>query len=65
MAERRAAELEEMARRKGGALGIGYAYPLTLERVALWAKTLDEKGIALAPASALVPATGERKGAAR
>ena len=51
--------LEAFARRNGEALGIGFAYPATLERVALWANTLDQKGIALAPASALASLPGE------
>ena len=55
--------LEAYAARNGAALGIGFAYPLTLERVAVWAKALDDKGIALAPASALAGAA--QKGAAQ
>ncbi len=51
--DRHLAELEAAARRGGQALGIGFAYPVTLERVALWAKTLEDKGLALAPVSAL------------
>ena len=35
-------------------------YPVTLERVALWAGTLDSKGIALAPASALAELPANR-----
>jgi hypothetical protein len=58
--DQRLADLEATARRNGVALGIGYAYPATIERVAAWAKTLDEKGLALAPVSALAP-----QGAAR
>jgi hypothetical protein len=38
---------------------------VTLERVALWAKTLPEKGIALAPVTALPPLPGDAKGAAQ
>jgi hypothetical protein len=63
--DRRLVELEETARRNGAALGIGYPYPVTIERVALWAKTLEEKGIALAPVSALAAFPSERKGAAK
>lgn len=63
--DQRLAELETTARQKGAALGIGYAYPATIERVAAWAKTLEEKGLALAPASALAALPGERPGAAR
>jgi polysaccharide deacetylase 2 family uncharacterized protein YibQ len=66
--EKRLADLEDLARRNGGAVGIGVAYPLTLERVADWAKALDDKGLALAPLSAVavlqsvpVPASSARR----
>jgi polysaccharide deacetylase 2 family uncharacterized protein YibQ len=60
--DQRLAQLEEKARRSGTALATGFAYPVTLERVALWAKTLGDKGIALAPASALVAAPAAAAG---
>jgi uncharacterized protein len=67
--DKRLAALEAEARRGGAALGFGYAYPVTLERVAQWAKTLGGKDILLAPASALVtaasPGTAENKGVPR
>jgi polysaccharide deacetylase 2 family uncharacterized protein YibQ len=63
--DQRLGELETTARQKGAALGIGDAYPATIERVAAWAKTLEEKGLALAPVSALAALPGERPGAAR
>lgn len=47
-------DLEGQARADGAALGLGTLYPVTVARVADWAKTLDGKGIALAPASAIV-----------
>ncbi len=50
----RLAELEQLARENGQAAGIGISYPVTLERVTKWAATLEAKGIALAPISALV-----------
>lgn len=46
-------ELEEIARTVGYAVGIGFPYPVTLERIASWSATLDAKGITLAPMSAL------------
>lgn len=46
-------ELERIAQLTGSAVGIGYAYPVTIERLANWAPTLRLKGIALAPVSAL------------
>jgi len=59
--DRRLSELEEVARRRGAALGVGYVYPVTVARVASWAQTLAQKGLALAPVSALgvVPGAGK------
>jgi uncharacterized protein len=57
--------LETLAQRNGSALGIGFAYPVTLERVAAWAKTLEAKNLVLAPASALAVTPVELKGAAK
>lgn len=50
----RLAELENIALKTGSAIGIGYPYPATLERLAAWTTSLAEKGIVLAPISALV-----------
>ncbi|MHB8529959.1 MAG: divergent polysaccharide deacetylase family protein [Caulobacteraceae bacterium] len=47
------AALESEARKSGAALGSGFAYPITLEETARWAKALDQRGYQLAPASAL------------
>jgi polysaccharide deacetylase 2 family uncharacterized protein YibQ len=47
-------QLERTAREKGFALGLAQGYPVTIERVAAWARSLEVKGLALAPASALV-----------
>ena len=47
-------ELEQVARRSGIAIGIGYPFPVTIERLAAWLPTLDQKGIELAPISAIV-----------
>jgi len=59
--DRQLSELEEVARRRGAALGVGYLYPVTVARVAGWAKTLDKKGLVLAPASALGAMPGAPK----
>jgi polysaccharide deacetylase 2 family uncharacterized protein YibQ len=48
------AALESEASRNGAALGSGFAYPITLDETARWAKALAQKGYQLAPASALV-----------
>jgi polysaccharide deacetylase 2 family uncharacterized protein YibQ len=47
-------ELENIARLNRYAVGIGAPYPVTLERVAAWAATLPEKGIVLAPITAVL-----------
>lgn len=53
--DRRLAELEQIARDRGAALGLaGAATPVLVERVAAWAATLDQKGLVLAPVSAMI-----------
>lgn len=47
------AALEAGALQRGQALGSGFAYPVTLQRVAAWANTVEQKGYQLAPASAM------------
>ncbi len=47
-------KLEQLARDKGVAIGVGYALPLTLDRVVRWSKTLEQKGIVLVPVSSIV-----------
>jgi uncharacterized protein len=58
------ADLEGIATQNGAALGLGALYPVTLDRVLAWASTLQGKGIALAPATAVamrqkIPAAGQ------
>ena len=48
------AKLERLAKTKGSAVGIARPYPVTLSRIRLWARTLNEKGIALVPLSAVM-----------
>ena len=48
------AGLEAEALASGSALGAAQGYPVSLERLRLWATTLDDKGLVLAPVSALV-----------
>ncbi|MEP3248256.1 MAG: divergent polysaccharide deacetylase family protein [Sneathiella sp.] len=50
----RLADLERIARYTGTAVGIGYPYPVTLERIRNWTQTLARKGYVLAPVSAVV-----------
>jgi polysaccharide deacetylase 2 family uncharacterized protein YibQ len=51
--DQRLSELERLARRSGRAIAMGFPYPVTLERVALWAQKVDSRGFVLAPVSAL------------
>ena len=46
-------ELEGIAKTVGYAVGIGFPYPVTLERIARWSATLEAKGIVLVPMSAV------------
>lgn len=50
-------ELEATAREKGSAMGSGYAFPITIEIAHAWTKDLEQKGILLAPVSALTSTT--------
>ena len=45
--------LEAIARERGFAVGTGFAFPVAIEEIADWAMTLEQKGIALAPISAI------------
>ena len=44
-------KLENIARERGTAVGFGSALPVTIDRVAKWAKTLQARGIVLVPIS--------------
>jgi polysaccharide deacetylase 2 family uncharacterized protein YibQ len=46
-------EAERLAKELGEVVVMGFLYPVTLERVANWAKTLEKRGMVLAPVSAL------------
>jgi polysaccharide deacetylase 2 family uncharacterized protein YibQ len=46
--------LETIARTNGAALGVAAALPLSIEQIARWSQSLESRGIALVPASALV-----------
>jgi len=49
----RLAEAERLAKRRGYAVAMGFPYPVTIERVAVWAAELDSRGVVLAPISAM------------
>ena len=46
-------ELENIALRSGNAVGIGRPFPVTIERLIAWEATLAERGIELAPITAI------------
>ncbi len=52
MIQARLAQLEQMARAKGMAVGMATALPITLKNLERWVKTLDARGITLVPVSA-------------
>jgi len=47
-------ELESLALEKGAAFGSGYGFPVTVEAAKVWISQLDEKGLILAPVSAII-----------
>jgi len=47
-------ELETIARSKGSAVGYASALPVTVKRIAEWAKSLESRGVVLVPISAIV-----------
>jgi polysaccharide deacetylase 2 family uncharacterized protein YibQ len=57
------ARAEDIARRRGSAIVVASALPLTVDHVARWAQALESKGFALAPVSALVLAHPDRTAA--
>jgi polysaccharide deacetylase 2 family uncharacterized protein YibQ len=52
--------LESIAMQKGSAIGVGFAYPVTMEQISLWSGALRGRGVALAPASAVIAARTQR-----
>lgn len=64
--DRNLGELEKTARHNGIAVGMGDAsYPITLTRLAAWIGTLEKKGLALAPITAVIRETVDRKDSVR
>jgi polysaccharide deacetylase 2 family uncharacterized protein YibQ len=49
--------LEALAIQNGKAIGVGFAYPVTIEQFRVWAEGLKAKGYQLAPASAAAGVT--------
>jgi len=54
-------QLEEVAREKGAAIGMGDAFPVTIERIKAWAEHLEAKGVVLAPVSAALASPPPRQ----
>ncbi len=52
--DRELLQLEALAIQNGKAVGVGYAYPVTIETFRLWTQGLKAKGYVLAPASSAV-----------
>jgi polysaccharide deacetylase 2 family uncharacterized protein YibQ len=50
--DRALVRLEGMARESGIAVAVAAALPVTIERIAIWAKTVEKRGFTLAPISA-------------
>jgi len=54
--DRRLSDLETIAREHGSAVGTAFLYPVSVDRIAQWAKTLQSRGFVLVPVSAIVSA---------
>lgn len=53
-------QIERIARTRDVAVAIGYAYPVTIERLIQWSSGLTGKGLALAPISAVADRQEDR-----
>ena len=49
-------EAKAQARANGSAVGSAFLYPVSISRIAAWAKGLQSRGFVLVPASAIVTA---------
>jgi polysaccharide deacetylase 2 family uncharacterized protein YibQ len=54
--DRRLAELETQAKANGSAVGSAFLYPVSIARIAVWARGLESRGFVLVPVSAIVTA---------
>jgi len=64
--DRRLSDLETQARANGSAVGSAFLYPVSVTRIAAWARGLESRGFVLVPVSAIVvqptpPATLAKK----
>ena len=53
-------ELERIAQSSGSAVGVGFPYPVTIERVSKWAQKLRQKNYVLTPLSAMAGSRSEK-----
>jgi polysaccharide deacetylase 2 family uncharacterized protein YibQ len=54
--DRQLSALETSARANGSAVGSAFVYPVSLERIKVWAKGLEARGFVLVPVSAILTA---------
>ncbi len=47
--DRALARLENLAKERGTAVGVASALPISIERIGVWAKSLESRGIMLVP----------------
>jgi uncharacterized protein len=52
--DRKLSELETQARANGSAVGSAFLYPVSIARIAAWAKGLESRGFVLVPVSAIL-----------
>jgi polysaccharide deacetylase 2 family uncharacterized protein YibQ len=52
--DRALGRLEAMARERGLAVGVASALPVSIERIAKWAKAAESRGVLLVPISAAI-----------
>jgi polysaccharide deacetylase 2 family uncharacterized protein YibQ len=47
--DRALARLENLAKERGSAIGVASALPISIERIGVWTKALESRGILLVP----------------
>jgi polysaccharide deacetylase 2 family uncharacterized protein YibQ len=52
--DRALGRLEALARERGTAVGMASALPITIDRIARWAKAAEARGVQLVPITAVV-----------
>jgi polysaccharide deacetylase 2 family uncharacterized protein YibQ len=56
--EAKLAHLEELARLQGGVIGVGHAYPVTVDSLDKWSRGLEARNMQFAPVTALLTGGG-------